>query len=56
MAPIFANGDVYLDGVPRRAELEQFFLALLGLLIVPMLFYWRARAFERARWAESDYG
>ncbi len=35
---------------------SNFFLALLGLLIVPMLFYWRARAFERARWAESDYG
>lgn len=35
---------------------SNFFLALLGLLIVPLLFYWRARAFERTRWAESDYG
>lgn len=33
-----------------------FFLALLGLLIVPFLFRWRARAYERTRWAESDYG
>ena len=35
---------------------SNFFLALLGLLVVPLLFYWRARAFERARWAESDHG
>ncbi|MCB1824051.1 MAG: DUF4178 domain-containing protein, partial [Candidatus Competibacteraceae bacterium] len=35
---------------------SNFFLALLGLLILPMLFLWRTRAFERARWAESDYG
>ena len=35
---------------------SNFFLALLGLLIVPFIFFWRARAFERARWAESDYG
>lgn len=33
-----------------------FFLALLGLLIVPFIFGWRARAFERARWSESDHG
>ncbi|MCC8998121.1 MAG: DUF4178 domain-containing protein [Candidatus Contendobacter sp.] len=33
-----------------------FFLALLGLLVAPLLFSWRARAFERTRWAESDYG
>lgn len=33
-----------------------FFLALLGLLIVPLIFRWRAWAFERARWAESDFG
>ena len=33
-----------------------FFLALLGLLIVPFLFHWRARSFERTRWAESDHG
>ena len=31
-------------------------LALLGLLVAPLLFSWRARAFERTRWAESDYG
>ena len=35
---------------------SNFFLALLGLLIVPLIFGWRARAFERARWAESDHG
>lgn len=35
---------------------SNFFLALLGLLIVPLVFRWRARAYERARWAESDYG
>ena len=35
---------------------SNFFLALLGLLIVPFIFGWRARAFERARWAESDHG
>ena len=35
---------------------SNFFLALLGLLIVPILRHWRSRAFERARWAESDYG
>ena len=35
---------------------SNFFLALLGLLIVPLIFFWRTRAFERARWAESDYG
>ena len=35
---------------------SNFFLALLGLLIVPFIFFWQARAFERARWAESDYG
>ena len=35
---------------------SNFFLALLGLLIAPGLFHWRARAFERSRWAESDYG
>ncbi|MFO1371913.1 MAG: DUF4178 domain-containing protein [Candidatus Competibacteraceae bacterium] len=33
-----------------------FFLALLGLLIVPFIFHWRARSFERTRWAESDHG
>ncbi len=33
-----------------------FFLALLGLLIVPFVFRWRARAYERSRWAESDHG
>ncbi|MFZ1641081.1 MAG: DUF4178 domain-containing protein [Candidatus Contendobacter sp.] len=33
-----------------------FFLALLGLLVVPFIFSWRARAFERTRWAESDHG
>ena len=33
-----------------------FLLALLGLLIVPFIFSWRARAFERTRWAESDHG
>lgn len=35
---------------------SNFFLALLGLLIAPGLFHWRARAFERSRWAESDHG
>jgi ribosomal protein S27AE len=35
---------------------SNFFLALLGLLVVPLVFHWRARAFERARWAESDHG
>jgi predicted RNA-binding Zn-ribbon protein involved in translation (DUF1610 family) len=35
---------------------SNFFLALLGLLIVPGLFRWRAWAFERSRWAESDHG
>ena len=35
---------------------SNFFLALLGLQIVPIIFGWRARAFERARWAESDHG
>jgi hypothetical protein len=35
---------------------SNFFLALLGLLVVPSIFGWRARAFERARWAESDHG
>jgi predicted RNA-binding Zn-ribbon protein involved in translation (DUF1610 family) len=35
---------------------SNFFLALLGLLIVPLVFSWRARAFERARWAQSDHG
>jgi len=35
---------------------SNFFLALLGLLLFPLLFYWRAWAFERSRWAESDHG
>ena len=35
---------------------SNFFLALLGLLTVPFIFGWRARAFERTRWAESDHG
>ncbi len=35
---------------------SNFFLALLGLSVVPLIFGWRARAFERARWAESDHG
>ncbi|MDG4551342.1 MAG: DUF4178 domain-containing protein [Candidatus Contendobacter sp.] len=35
---------------------SNFFLALLGLLIVPLILRWRARAFERVRWAESDHG
>lgn len=35
---------------------SNFLLALLGLLIAPGLFYWRARAFERSRWADSDHG
>ncbi|HRD67938.1 MAG TPA: DUF4178 domain-containing protein [Candidatus Competibacter sp.] len=35
---------------------SNFFLALLGLLIVPFIFRWRARAFERSRWADSDHG
>ncbi len=35
---------------------SNFFLALLGLLVVPFIFRWRARAYERSRWAESDYG
>ncbi|MCP5196926.1 MAG: DUF4178 domain-containing protein [Gammaproteobacteria bacterium] len=35
---------------------SNFFLALCGLLILPLLFRWRARAFERTRWAESDHG
>lgn len=35
---------------------SNFFLALLGLLIVPFIFRWRARAYERSRWAESDHG
>lgn len=35
---------------------SNFFLALLSLLVVPFIFRWRARAFERARWVESDHG
>jgi len=34
---------------------SNFFLALLGLLLFPMLVRWRAWAFERSRWAESDH-
>ncbi len=34
---------------------SNFFLALLGLLLFPILFRWRAWAFERSRWAESDH-
>ena len=33
-----------------------FLLALLGLLVLPLGFRWRVWAYERARWAESDYG
>lgn len=33
---------------------SNFFLALLGLLILPILSFWQARRFERTRWAESD--
>ena len=33
-----------------------FLLALLGLLVLPLVLRWRAWAYERARWAESDYG
>lgn len=33
---------------------SNFFLALLALLIFPLIFSWRSRAYERARWAESD--
>jgi ribosomal protein S27AE len=33
---------------------SNFFLALFGLLIIPMIFSWKARAYERARWADSD--
>jgi len=32
---------------------SNFFLALLGLLVVPFIFFWQARAFERARWARK---
>ena len=34
---------------------SNFFLALIGLLLFPLLFRWRAWAFERSRWAESDH-
>ena len=33
---------------------SNFFFALLALLIFPLIFSWRARAYERARWADSD--
>ena len=33
---------------------SNFFLALLALLIFPLIFSWRSRAYEQARWAESD--
>ncbi|RUQ36475.1 MAG: DUF4178 domain-containing protein [Candidatus Competibacteraceae bacterium] len=51
-APTVTCTFTILRDVPSWAN---FFLALLGLLIVPIIFRWRAWAFERARWAESDY-
>jgi len=32
-----------------------FFLTAFGLLLVPLTYLWRRRAFESARWSESDY-
>lgn len=50
--PVTATFSIWRD-VPSWSN---FFLALLGLLLLPAWFWWRASAFERARWAESDYG
>ena len=34
---------------------SNFFLALAGLLLLPLALRWRMWAYERARWAESDH-
>jgi hypothetical protein len=32
-----------------------FFLTALALLVLPLFVFWRRRAFEVRRWAESDH-
>lgn len=49
--PVSGRVDVFRD----PPDWTNFVIALLVLLAFPILVSWRAAAFERRRWAESDY-